>query len=112
MCRLDIVWMIVSPRSAHPFGIPVVRNDVVIVGELLVADGAYACLLSDLHVQQFPHLPPAIEVPGIHAGGVDLQSSELQAEPVWAWEGTRGHSKSGICGWGTIRSHAVSWHSS
>jgi hypothetical protein len=43
---------------------------------------------------------------------VDLQSSELQAEPVWTWEGTRGRSKSEICGRGTIRSHVVSWHSS
>jgi hypothetical protein len=55
--------MVVSPRSAHPFGIPVVRNDVVIVGELFVADGAYACLLSDLHVQQFPHLPRRSKFP-------------------------------------------------
>ena len=32
-----------------------IRHDVVVVGELFVADGAYASLLSDLAVQQRPH---------------------------------------------------------
>jgi len=47
--------MVVSPRSSHSFGIPVVRNDVVIVGELFVADGAYSFLLGDFPLQKFPH---------------------------------------------------------
>ena len=37
---LNIIWMVISPRSAHPFWIPMVGHDVVIVGELFVADGA------------------------------------------------------------------------
>jgi len=56
MCCLDIVWMVVPPSSAHSLRILVVRNDVVVVGELFVADGAYTSLLSDLTVQQLPHL--------------------------------------------------------
>lgn len=53
---LDIVWMVVSPRSSHPLRILVVRNDVIVVGELFVTDGARASLLSDLPVQQLAHL--------------------------------------------------------
>lgn len=37
---LDIVWMIVSPRSSHAFRVPVVRNNVVVICELFVADSA------------------------------------------------------------------------
>ncbi len=33
-----------------------VRNDVVVVGELFVADRAYSGLLPHLAVQQFSHL--------------------------------------------------------
>ena len=60
---LDIVRMVISPSSSHSLRTLVVRNDVVIVGELLVADGAYACLLSDLHLQQLPHLPRRSKFP-------------------------------------------------
>src|SRR5581483_3718218 len=35
VCRLDVVWMAVSPCSSHSFRILVVRNDVVVVSELL-----------------------------------------------------------------------------
>jgi len=48
--------MIISPRSAHSFRILVVRNDVVVVGEFFVADGADSALLPHLAVQQFPYL--------------------------------------------------------
>jgi hypothetical protein len=37
--------MIVSPSSSHSFRILVVRNDIVVVGELFVADGAYSGVL-------------------------------------------------------------------
>ena len=40
-----------------------VGNDVVVVRELFVADGARASLLSDLHVQQLPHLPRRSKFP-------------------------------------------------
>jgi len=56
MCCLDIVGVIISPRSSHPFRIPVVRDDVVVIFEVFVADGAYPALLHNLSVQQFPHL--------------------------------------------------------
>ena len=53
---LDIVRVIVSPGSTHSFRVPMVGHDVVVIGELFVADRTYATLLSDLEVQQFPHL--------------------------------------------------------
>jgi hypothetical protein len=39
---LNIIRMIVSPRSSHSSGIPVAWNDIVVVGELVVADCADA----------------------------------------------------------------------
>jgi len=60
---LNVVWMVISPRSAHPFWIPMVGHDVVIVGELFVADGAFLVLIDDLPVQQFPHLRRRPELP-------------------------------------------------
>ena len=56
MGSLDIVWMIVSPRPAHTLRVPMVRDDVVVVRELFMADPAYPTLLPDLAIQQFPHL--------------------------------------------------------
>jgi hypothetical protein len=56
MRRPDIVRVVVSPRSSHSFRILVVRNGIVVVGELFVADGANTALLSDLAVQQLSHL--------------------------------------------------------
>jgi hypothetical protein len=47
--------MVVSPRSAHSFGIFVVWHNIVIVGELFAADSAYSLLLADLFLQKFPH---------------------------------------------------------
>jgi len=55
--------MVVSPRSSHSFGISVVWNDVVVVGELFVADCAYSLLLGDLSLQQFPHFARGSEFP-------------------------------------------------
>lgn len=55
--------MVISPRSSHSSGISVVRNDVVVIRELLVADGAYSSLLPDLAVQQLPHLRRRSKVP-------------------------------------------------
>jgi hypothetical protein len=56
MYCLDIIWMIVSPRSTHSLWIPMVRDHVVIGRELFVADRADASLFSDLSVEQFAHL--------------------------------------------------------
>jgi len=44
----DIVWMVVSPRPSHPFGLFVVWHDVVVLGELLVANWADSVLFDDL----------------------------------------------------------------
>ena len=63
MCCLDIVWVIVSPRPSHSFGISMVWHDVVVVRKLFVADGAFAVLLDDLPVQQFPHFRGGPEFP-------------------------------------------------
>jgi hypothetical protein len=56
VCCLDIVGMIVSPRSSHPFGILVIRHNVGVVRELFVTDGALPVLLHNLKVQESPHL--------------------------------------------------------
>ena len=52
---LDIVRMIVPPRSSHPFGIPVIWNYIRVICELFVADGALPVLFHNLPIQQFPH---------------------------------------------------------
>jgi hypothetical protein len=53
---LNVVWMVISPRSAHPFWIPMVRHDVAIVTELFLADCALSALIYDFPVQQLAHL--------------------------------------------------------
>src|SRR6266849_1985941 len=63
MRRLDIVWVVVSPTSAHSFWIPVVRNHIVIVCELFVADGTFPVLLDNLSVEKFPHFGGRPEFP-------------------------------------------------
>ena len=55
MRGLNIVRVVVSPGSSHAFGIDVVWHDVVVVGELLVADWTLPVLLDNLPVQEFPH---------------------------------------------------------
>jgi hypothetical protein len=55
MDRLDIVRVIVAPRSTHSLWISMVRNHVVIVRELFVADGADASLFPDFSVEQLSH---------------------------------------------------------
>jgi len=47
--------MIVPPRSAHSFRVLVVWDDVAVLGEFVVAEGAFAALLGDFPVQQLPH---------------------------------------------------------
>jgi hypothetical protein len=47
---LDVVWMIISPGSTHSFRILVVWDDVVVVREFFVADGAYPGLLSNFAI--------------------------------------------------------------
>jgi hypothetical protein len=56
MCRLDVIWVVVSPSSAHSFGIPMVWHNVVVIREFFVADGTLPVLLHNLSVQKLPHL--------------------------------------------------------
>lgn len=56
MSRLDILWVIVSPCPSHPLGFNVIRHNVAVVREFLMADGALPVLLGNLAVQQLAHL--------------------------------------------------------
>ena len=64
MRRLDIVRMVISSCPSHAFGPFVVWHDVVVVGELFVADCTFPILLDDFLVQQLPHLcgRPALSI--------------------------------------------------
>ena len=56
MCCLNVIRVIVSPCPAHSFRILMVRNNVVVVSKLFMADCANARLLSNLAIQQFAYL--------------------------------------------------------
>jgi hypothetical protein len=102
--------MVVSPRSSHPFGISVVWHDVVIVGELFVADCAYSFLLGDCPLQKFAHFGWWIGVLISPSDDGDLQSSELHAEPAWVSEEALGRSRRAIDGLDVIRRCEFSSH--
>jgi len=53
---LNVVWMVISPRTAHAFGILMIRHDVVVVREFFMADRTLLVLLRNLPIQEFPHL--------------------------------------------------------
>jgi hypothetical protein len=55
MDSLDVFRMVVSPCSSHTTGIDVVGDDVGVIGEPLLAEGAYAILGGNLPVEEFPH---------------------------------------------------------
>jgi hypothetical protein len=55
--------MVISPGPSHSLGIFVVRNHVVVVRELLVADGAYSVLFLDFSLQKLPHFSWGPEFP-------------------------------------------------
>jgi hypothetical protein len=55
MDRLNVIRMVVSPRSSHAAGMDVVRYDIVVVGELYFAEGAFTVLDDDLLVEKFSH---------------------------------------------------------
>jgi hypothetical protein len=75
----DIVWVIVSPRSSHSLGIPMVWHYVVVVGELFVADGTLSVLLDNLPVQELPHFRrgPEFPIPPRVMRVVNVSNSEL-----------------------------------
>jgi hypothetical protein len=74
------VWMVVSPRSSHSFRILVVRHDVVVIGELFVADCAYSVLLGGSPPRKFPHLL-GIGVFDSPSDGGNLQCGKSRAVP-------------------------------
>ena len=55
MDRLNVLRVVVPPRSSHATGTDVVGDDVAVVGERFLAEGAYAILGDDLPVEEFPH---------------------------------------------------------
>ena len=76
---LNVVRMIVTPRSSHPSWADVVRYDVAVVGEPFLAEGADAILRRNLSVHQLPHLSIGTDLP-ISArvlGIVDTTDSQL-----------------------------------
>ena len=55
--------MVISPGSSHASGVDVVRHDVVVVGELHMAECALLVLFDNLTVEQPPHLRVGAEFP-------------------------------------------------
>jgi|GEM_PF-4635175 len=55
MGRLNIVWVIVAPRSTHAFRFFVFPYDLRRVGEFFVADRAAIVLFGDFLLYQFVH---------------------------------------------------------
>jgi hypothetical protein len=51
MNSLNVVQMVISPSSSHPFRVSVIRYDVAAVGKFMVANGALPALLDDFSVQ-------------------------------------------------------------
>jgi len=76
---LDVVGMIVPPRSAHASGTDMVGYDVAVICELFMADTALAALGQNLLIHQLPHLGVRADLP-ISArvlGIVDATDSKL-----------------------------------
>jgi hypothetical protein len=61
MFGLNVVGMVISPRSSHSFRFPVVGHDIVVVCELFVADRAYPALFDNFPVHQFLHFGGRLE---------------------------------------------------
>jgi hypothetical protein len=53
---LDILGMIISPSTPHPFWLDVVGDDLVVIRKGLLADSAFSVLLNNFPVQQLAHL--------------------------------------------------------
>ena len=70
--------MVVPPRPSHSFRVPVVRHDIVVIRELLVADGAFPVLFDNLPVQQFPAFLPVTGVRGILSDDAGLRRGGRQ----------------------------------
>ena len=53
---LNIVGVVISPRSSHAFGLDMVGHNLVVIRESCIADSALPFLLDDFSVQQLSHL--------------------------------------------------------
>ena len=74
--------MIVPPRSSHAAGIDVVGDNVAVVGELFIAESAFAFLGDDLPIQQLSHFAIRADLP-ISAGMLGIIDAP-DAHPAWA----------------------------
>jgi hypothetical protein len=68
----------------------VIWNDVVVVGELFVADRAYSGLLPHLAVQQFPHLRGGSQLPISSRVVRIFDALNSKSYEPGAWEGSLG----------------------
>jgi len=55
--------MVVAPRSSHPFRIPVVRHNIVVIREFLMANCAYPVLLNNFAIEKLSHFGGRAEFP-------------------------------------------------
>ncbi len=60
---LNVLRVIVPPRSSHATGTDVVGHNVSIVGEPLLAESTEPILCSDLPVEELPHFAVGSEFP-------------------------------------------------
>ena len=58
MSCLNVVRVVISPSPTHALGVLVVRHDVVVVGEFLVADGTFPILLDNFYDSAVPAFLP------------------------------------------------------
>jgi hypothetical protein len=79
---LNVVRMIVTPRTAHAAGTDVVGYDVVVVRELFVAESTLTFLGHNLLVQQLSHLRirADLAITAWVMGIVDAADSQLTLE--------------------------------
>lgn len=63
MGRLNVVGMIVSPGGSHALRLDVVRDDIVTIGERLVADSAFSILFHDFPAEQPLHFSGRADFP-------------------------------------------------
>jgi hypothetical protein len=60
---LNIIRVIVSPRSSHAAGTDVVGHNIAVVGERFLAESAHTILQSNLPVEELPHFTVGSEFP-------------------------------------------------
>lgn len=78
---LDVVGMIVPQRSSHSSWADVIRDDVAVLSEPLLAERADAILSDDLPVEELPHLAIGAEFP-VTPG---MERVVNAAPPIWRW---------------------------